>query len=54
MKQRKTKTLDLPEWMVDSILDLAKKEKRSFTRQVEVLLENQLKKNAKEKENTHA
>jgi hypothetical protein len=35
-----TKTLSLDPWMVDAIQDMAKKERRSFTKQVEVLLES--------------
>jgi hypothetical protein len=37
--ERITKTLSLEDWVADTIQELADKEKRSFTRQVEVLLE---------------
>lgn len=33
-----TKTLNLPEWIVAAIQDMADKEKRSFTKQMEVVL----------------
>jgi hypothetical protein len=35
-----SKTIILDPWMVDAIQDMAKKERRSFTKQVEVLLES--------------
>jgi hypothetical protein len=38
-----SKTIILDPWMVDAIQDMAKKERRSFTKQVEVLLEKSLK-----------
>jgi hypothetical protein len=37
--ERITKTLSLEDWIAETIQELADKEKRSFTRQVEVLLE---------------
>lgn len=43
--ETKTKTLNLPTWIVNDILDIAKKEKRSFTKQVETLLEDALRHN---------
>jgi hypothetical protein len=40
--ERITKTLSLDGWIVETVQDLADKEKRSFTRQIEVLLESYL------------
>ena len=37
--ERTTKTLSLPDWMTEAVQELADREKRSFTREVEVLLE---------------
>jgi hypothetical protein len=41
--ERVSKSLNLPDWMVDAVQELADQEKRSFTREVEVLLEGVLK-----------
>jgi hypothetical protein len=49
--QRLTKTLSLDRDMAQAIERLAKKERRSFTRQVEIILENALK---REKTDTEA
>jgi hypothetical protein len=41
--ERITKTLSLEDWIAEAIQELADKEKRSFTRQAEVLIEAALK-----------
>jgi hypothetical protein len=40
--ERVSKTLNLPDWMAQAVQELADQEKRSFTREVEVLLEGAL------------
>jgi hypothetical protein len=41
--KRITKTLSLKDWIADAVQELADREDRSFTRQVEALLEAALK-----------
>jgi hypothetical protein len=41
--ERVSKTLNLPDWMVEAIQEMADQEKRSFTREAEALLEQALK-----------
>jgi hypothetical protein len=40
--ERITKTISIDGWIAEAVQELASKEKRSFTRQVEVLLETAL------------
>lgn len=45
MKNRVIKTLSLDQETVKVVAKIAKQERRSFTRQVEIMLENALKRN---------
>jgi hypothetical protein len=48
--ERITKTISMDGWVAEAVDTLAEKERRSFTRQVEVLLEQALKQGAPEEE----